>query len=228
MQPFGPIDFHTHRDAEGRLREAGAEITRIVSTPPDQFDLPVPEHTFKTLELHPWAGAEIPENFAALAQRGDCLGLGEAGLDRRRGALPWTRQLEIFSGVVRIADRLARPLTVHCVGGFAELLGLYKQHPWGVPTLLHYFCGKPELAEQLWRQKNWFVSLPPLSLQSHALIEWLRTHPARRNQVVLETDDPAGDIVGHYRVMAEALGVPEPELRGLMRENFQRIYGGGR
>ncbi len=226
MSSPGPIDFHTHRDAGGILPETAPEIVRIVSTPPEFFLLPMPANTLKTLELHPWSGADIPENFELLAAMGDCSGVGEVGIDRRRGALPWPRQLEIFARLARIADALGKPLTVHCVGGYADLLAIAKNQPWRVPTILHYFCGKPELAEQLLRRENWVLSLSPASTRSTGLMAWLRAHPEKLRQIVLETDDPHGDIAAHYQDMAGIFGLAEAELRGVMRANFERIYRG--
>ena len=168
----------------------------------------------------------MPERFRALARRSDCAGIGEAGLDRQRGALPMERQIELFAEVVDIAEAVRKPLTIHCVGCYGELLGLFKKKRWRVPTVLHYFCGKPALAEQLLKQEKWFLSASPLTLRNETLLAWLRTDRARLDRVVLETDDPAGGIVQHYRAAAELLELSETELRRIMIRNFQRIYPG--
>ncbi len=220
------IDFHTHEDAlRTDSAPGGPSIFRIVSTPWSERLRPVGDRLRRTLELHPWNGEAWSAGFEHDARDARFVGIGEVGLDRNRGKLPLPEQLAIFKQAVRLADSLNKPLVLHCVGCFAELLETAKRQPWQVPTLLHYFHGKPALAEQLLRHENWFLSLPPAAVQSRALLEWLRKNPVRLERIVLETDDPAGDIVEHYRIMAGELGVTEAELTLRMNRQLEKIFG---
>ena len=221
MSDLTVIDFHTHGALPGGTPDGAL---RIVSTPAAEFDHPLPPGCFKTLELHPWNATEFPENFAELAARQDCLGIGEAGLDRSRGKLPVAEQLALFAEVAAVAEQTGKALMVHCVGCHGELLGLFKHNPWRVPTIFHYFTGKVALARQFLKLDNWYLSLAPITLRNPALTEFLRTDPALLDRIVLETDDPRGDILSHWRDAARLLALSEEELAERMTRNFRRIY----
>ena len=221
MSALTTIDFHTHGGVPGGTPDGAL---RVCSTPAAEFDRVLPAGCFKTLELHPWSATGFPDDFAELAGRSDCLGVGEAGLDRTRGKLPLSGQMTLFARVAAVAEAAGKPLTVHCVGCHGELLGLFKQKPWRVPTIFHYFTGKVALARQFLRLKNWYLSLAPITLRNHALMDFLRGEPSLLDRIVLETDDPRGDIQTHWRNAAQALALSVPVLAERMHENFRRIY----
>lgn len=221
MSEMTVIDFHTHGGVPGGTPDG---VLRVCSTPVADFDRVLPPGCFKTLELHPWSTTEFPPDFPELAARPDCLGIGEAGLDRGRGKLPLAEQIALFAEVAAVAEQTGKALTVHCVGCHGELLGLFKHKPWHVPTIFHYFTGKVALARQFLKLDRWYLSLAPITLRNPALTEFLRTDPALLDRIVLETDDPHGDIAAHWREAARLLALSEEELAERMTRNFRRIY----
>ena len=221
------IDFHTHYDFQTPLPAADG-VWRIVSLPLRQAHLPLPANTLTTLELHPWSGEQWSSKFADMAAEARFIGIGEVGLDRLKGRLTIPEQLAVLEQAVKRAEELQKPLTVHCVKAFSELLALYKRLRWQVPTIIHYFRGNLALARQLWDHTQFVLSLPPAAYTQTALWDFLRDHPTYQRRVVLETDDPQhGDIQAHYRTAAGLLQKPLPELRQLMRQQLERIYHAG-
>lgn len=221
------VDFHTHLDRQHPL-EVPADTVRIISVPQAEAALPLPEKCFATLELHPWLGAMWSESFAELAKDSRFIGIGEVGLDRLKGKLSIAEQMLILSHAANLAQKLNKPLTIHCVKCFSELLNIYKNIKWQVPTIIHYFCGKLELAQQLWQDTHFILSLPPKITVQTRLLEFLRANPQYHNRIVLETDDPvSGDIHEHYKTMANALDLSLPQLTQLMAEQFERVYHAG-
>ena len=140
MNGLCTVDFHTHLNWQSPLAVSGSVI-RIVSTPLAHINDPVPANTVQTLELHPWDGATFSEEFQQTACGKRFAGIGEVGLDRIKGALPIEQQQEIFEAAAHLAQSLQKPLTVHCVKAFSELLNSYKKIRWSVPTVIHYFRG---------------------------------------------------------------------------------------
>ena len=216
------VDFHTHLDRSRGFCTSG-NIIRIISQEQDDRE-PLPENCFGTLELHPWHGHELSEGFELAAASSRYIGIGEVGMDRVRGKLSLSRQQEIFTQAIDLAEKLHKPLTVHCVKCFSELLAMKKARPWQVPTIIHYFRGNLELAKQLWQHDNFILSLPPESLQNRHLLDFLQQHPAYLQHIVLETDDPAGDIEHHYSRMAMSLAMNPDKLHKIMFDQFLRIY----
>lgn len=227
MCKFYPtVDFHTHLDRQ-HLLAVPENVLRIISVPLAESVLPLPENCIATLELHPWLGEEWSDEFAELARRGNFAGIGEVGLDRLKGKLPLPEQIRIFTRAVKLAQDLNKPLTVHCVKCFSELLQIYKSQKWQVPTIIHYFCGKLELAQQLWRDTHFVLSLPPKIYCQQKLLDFLRNNPEFIRRTVLETDDPHhGNIEEHYCIMAKMLNMDFESLQKIMAEQFERLFHG--
>ena len=226
MNGLCTVDFHTHLNWQSPLA-VSEEIIRIVSTPLARINDPVPENTVQTLELHPWDGAVFSEEFRQSARDKRFIGIGEVGLDRIKGALPMEQQQEIFEAAAHLAQSLHKPLTVHCVKAFSELLNSYKKIRWSVPTVIHYFRGNLALAQQLWEHTDFILSLPPAVFTQTKLLDHLRSNHALLKRIVLETDDPdSGDIEQHYCNIAEALGMKFTDLQKIMFEQYLRLYNG--
>ena len=133
-------DVHTHNLHAG----PGAIINIEPDTP-----LP-PEGTFST-GVHPWRSSEagtlwpLVEKTAADPR---IAAIGECGLDRLRGA-PLPRQAELLRLHALLAERLRKPLIVHCVRAWAELLAAHRAIRPAQPWIIHGFRGAPALARRL-------------------------------------------------------------------------------
>ncbi len=134
-------DAHTHR-------RDGATPDAVVQIEPDEA---LPAAGRFSTGVHPWRSARAAElwpKVEAMAADSRIVAIGECGLDRRRGA-PLPEQTELFLRHVRLAERLGKPLIVHCVGAWAELLALHRHARPRMPWMVHGFRGKPQLARQL-------------------------------------------------------------------------------
>ena len=228
MRKLCRIDFHTHIDHRQELASPLDGVLRIVSVPIAGVELTLPENTLATLELHPWNGEDFTEQYSELAADQRFIGIGEVGLDRLRGAKSLDEQLSIFRKTVELAGKLQKPLTIHCVKCFSELLNLYKLMRWQVPTVIHYYRSNLAQAQQLWQHTHFVLSLPPAVYTQKTLLQFLRENPSMLERTVLETDDPHhGDIIAHYRQMADFLAISEESLQKIMQQNFERIYHAG-
>lgn len=110
--------------------------------------------------LHPWrVGADWREKVAlvrsaALSDR--VWAIGECGLDKVRGG-SFSLQQEAFRAQMLLAEELQKPVVIHCVKAFDELLALrqelvrtaqkagHQPQPW----VVHGFRGNPHQAKQL-------------------------------------------------------------------------------
>ena len=223
MNGLCTIDFHTHIDWQSPFCFR-SDVINIVSLPAEQQQLKLPENTLATLELHPWYGKSVDGKFLEAASSEKFIGIGEVGLDRIKGKLPLDEQINIFRQCVKTAQEHNKPLTIHCVKCFSELLQIYKELRWQVPTIIHYFKNNASLAKQLYKHTPFILSLPPGVPQE--LLQTIRNNPAYLQRFVLETDDPDGDIVQHYQTIAHALDLSLEDLQKAMCEQFQRIYHG--
>ncbi len=134
-------DCHTHN-----LAATDAIIS--VATDFDRFDPSKPY----SVGIHPWHTANAArddfQRLEHLAVLPHVVAIGETGIDRNRGA-ERDLQIDIFRRQAELADAVGKPLIIHCVGGWNDILQvrreLLPQQPW----IAHGFRGKPELARQL-------------------------------------------------------------------------------
>ncbi|MBR4297345.1 MAG: TatD family hydrolase [Bacteroidaceae bacterium] len=143
------MNFHTH--------DLNAPLPAIINIPlewmlhPEQAELRA-DATY-SVGIHPWWTEdeninEIIKGFYFWATHPQVIRIGECGIDKLRGATE-VEQERIFTLHIELAEKLHKPLTIHCVKAFDRILALHKQlHPtqrW----CIHGFRGKPELAQQL-------------------------------------------------------------------------------
>ena len=74
--------------------------------------------------------------------------VGEAGLDAVRGG-DAAIQEDVFVRQALLAEKVEKPLVVHCVRRYGRILELHKAISPRQLWIIHGFRGKPELARQL-------------------------------------------------------------------------------
>ena len=79
------------------------------------------------------------------------IALGEAGLDKSIDA-PLSLQTEVFTEQVKLSEAFRKPLVIHCVKAWDELLAVKKDLNPQMPWVIHGFRGNDILAEQLIRK----------------------------------------------------------------------------
>ncbi|MDE6543129.1 MAG: TatD family hydrolase [Muribaculaceae bacterium] len=142
MTIFEFSDIHSHTPGDGRV------LSVDVTDPADVARLE-PGQYF-TAGVHPW-NADKPVDWAMLGEllgSPFCVGIGECGLDRRRGP-----DLDVQEEVLRRQLDMARssgmPVVLHVVGAIDRVLALRKEYGRGVPWIIHGFRGKAATARQL-------------------------------------------------------------------------------
>jgi len=104
--------------------------------------------------IHPWdsAGFEILwlDNLNMLLNYQQVVAVGECGFDKTCG-IPFESQKAVFEKQIIASEAMCKPVIVHCVGYFNELIQLRNElHP-KQAWIIHGFRGKPQTTEQLVR-----------------------------------------------------------------------------
>ncbi len=139
--PSDYLDIHTHN-----LKARNAIISVSPSFSPD-------EGKIYSVGIHPWDTAEVlpsdwPDMLLRKAQLPSVVAVGETGLDKLKGA-DLRHQEEIFLKHVEVSEALGKPLILHVVKAFPEIIGLKRRLKPRQPWIVHGFRGKPELAREL-------------------------------------------------------------------------------
>jgi TatD DNase family protein len=108
---------------------------------------------FPTAGIHPHdATAFDAQSFAhieAMCARGECVAVGETGLDYFKELSPRAVQRANFEAHIELARKLDKPLVVHCRGAHADTHALLAAAP-GVRGVMHcYTMGTAELPDYL-------------------------------------------------------------------------------
>ena len=142
-----------------------------------------------------------------------CL-VGEAGIDRLRGG-KIELQLEIFEMQAHLAKKAGKPLIVHCVKAFDEIIRLHKQNFPHEPWIIHGFRGKPEQAHQLLRESFF------LSFGEHFNEEALRLCPP--NRLLMESDESLLSIEELYVRAATIRRIEVEKLKEEVNKNIKSL-----
>lgn len=214
------IDIHTHTVIPKTQENRISFYNRIVG----QETLGDLSHIeMFSVGIHPWfihsdkSNDQLLEQLWEKAKQPEVWMIGEAGLDKLHET-PLERQLYLFEQQALLAEELHKPLIIHCVKAWSELLALRKKIRPLSPWLIHGFRGKRELAEQLLKE-NIYLSFGE-QFQSAALqIAW-------PGHLFLETDESKLDIQEIYKKAAATLSVPTEILMEQIEQNFSLLFSG--
>ncbi len=190
------FDIHTHK------RTSNSNTDRVISLFSSDVSNLSPAQKY-SIGIHP---SFIEENILKselnivnrFASMKNIVAIGEIGLDKTAD-LPLCTQIEVFQQQLKIAEKLTKPVIIHCVKCFSEILALKKNSI--VPWVIHGFRGKPELAAQLVK-KNIFLSFGVAVLNcSPPLYSTIKNTPSHK--IFLETDNSKVDIGLIYEKVAE-------------------------
>lgn len=210
------IDIHTHK-----RRESGISVYNLYPQHTAE-DIPV---GFYSIGIHPW---HIDESWdekmliaEELAGEKNCLAIGETGLDKIRGA-DFGLQKIVFEKHIEIASAKGKPLILHCVRAYDDLIRLKKRNSAGILWIIHGFNGKPSVADQL-IQAGFNFSFGKALIQADSNARQA-LQIVKENVFFLETDDSDVPIEEIYRVAAGQLAISVEELAAVMGHNFETLF----
>lgn len=220
------INIHCHNDTPGTCRQLRSlDISQIVENPTLLSSQLAPQHKL-SIGIHPWFinPQHIEQSLLhlqTLCKNPNVFSIGECGLDKCIQT-DLSLQIDVFSRQIDLAERLGKPVIVHCVRAFNELLQLHKQlHP-TQPWIVHGFVGKKELAKSLVKQ-GLYLSFGKALLNQHShASSALQAIPLE--QIFLETDDSAYEISEIYVAAAKILGLDQTTLQRQLVANFERVF----
>lgn len=200
------FDIHTHRIIQGPNEDAVFSLD--LRTP---FELR-PDRLYSA-GIHPWYIDDRQwEVLKKWISHPRIVLVGEAGLDRLAFTPP-NMQEELFIRQIELSEEAGKPLIIHCVKAWNELLRIRRVTRPAMPWIIHGFRGKKQLAEQL------LAAGLSLSFGMCYNAEALRAAwNARR--LLLETDDSSIDIGSLYQRVAEELEITEEMLSQAIESVF--------
>ena len=182
----------------------------------------VPENSFFSAGIHPWdAGKYDLAAFNSLFDSPRCLAIGECGLDRTSdAALPL--QMKVFEAQIEESVRRGKPLVIHCVRCFPELLRLKSKLSSDAPAwVVHGFRGTKRKAFDL-LDAGCVLSFGAGLLRDAGNMDYFAEIPPDR--ILIETDE-SPELFDQIFAEAAAMHLlPPSEFAAILRANFERIF----
>lgn len=162
------INLHTHQFTDRH------DIFEVVNQYPHEFDVAIPHYS---IGIHPWYIVEdrLSEDLAILESKlefENCLAVGECGLDKRI-EIPLTLQTQVFEKQLLLAEQYKKPVILHCVAAFQEVIEIKNALKITVPMIVHGFSKNQETAKQL-LNNGFYVSFGKYFLRNPELESVLR------------------------------------------------------
>ncbi|XP_020572837.1 uncharacterized protein LOC110019500 [Phalaenopsis equestris] len=146
--------------------------------------------------LHPWFVAERSPEWMALLREFFAMtpsaAVGEIGLDKGSHGrnIEFSQQVEVFRQQLELAKELERPVSIHCVRAFGELLEIMQSSgPFPAGVILHSFMGSAEMVPAFTKLGSYFSFSGFLtSMKSEKAKKMLKSVPIER--ILFESDAP--------------------------------------
>lgn len=215
------LDIHTH---QSKQRKEVLVVQSLSLT--ESVFLAMPKTKPISIGIHPWYGhlEELDKNMKylnVLARQANVKLMGECGLDKLRGE-PLPNQLEMLKRQVMLAEELQKPLILHCVKAYDELIQLKKALQVKVPMIIHGFNKNAELGQQLLHQ-GFYLSFGKAILNPASGAAQLL---ATTSTFFLETDDATDiQIEEIYGAAANLKKCSVDELKARIFADWKKITG---
>lgn len=210
------FNLHTH------IFTNQSDIVELVNQYPQEFDASI---AFYSIGIHPWfiVTERLNSDLAIIEsklQEPNCLAVGECGLDKRI-EIPLDLQQNVFEKQLLLAEKYQKPVVIHCVAAFQELIAIKKKLNLSVPLLIHGFSKKEQVAKQL-LDNGFYISFGKYLLQKPELESVFKNMP--NDRFFLETDTVEEGIQEVYALAAKYKGIPVEEIQKIVNSNFNAIF----
>lgn len=147
----------------------------------------------------------------------NCVAIGECGLD---GLISVNENLqkEVFEKHILWANQIKKPVIIHCVKRFSEIIPFQKITE--IPLVIHGFNKKKTIADEMLRH-GFYLSFGKSVLHSLSLQSILKEFPLEK--IFLETDDANFNIEELYQKTAEIKGISIENLHNKILKNLESL-----
>lgn len=210
------INVHTHNYSGNET------FLEIVNQYPIEFNAILPNYS---VGIHPWKIelSSIEDDLQIInrvAKNLNCLAIGECGLDKRIET-PLNLQIEVFEKQILIAIEHKKPLILHCVGAFQEVIEIKNRLNINVPVIIHGFSKNIQLAKQL-LDNGFYLSFGKYLMLNLELKTVFSDSP--NNKFFLETDSSDFNIEEIYMQAAKYKNIEIDKLKEIVSTNFDTVF----
>ncbi|TKC05075.1 TatD family hydrolase [Pedobacter frigoris] len=211
------FNIHTHHSGKSE------NVLSIQSFSLTDYSLVLPPYDPISVGLHPWyAGKERFdvdfERLGEAAQRPNVKMIGECGLDRLKGE-PLPDQILMLEKHIGLAESIKKPLILHCVRAFPELMAVKDKMKVTVPMVIHGFNKHENLGRKL-LEKGFVLSFGAAILKADSGASKLIQST---DNFFLETDDSEVTIEEIYETAANLKKCYVEDLKARIFADWKKL-----
>ncbi|OCB76142.1 TatD family hydrolase [Flavobacterium crassostreae] len=213
MQYF---NLHTHQYTQN------PQVLELVNQYPASYQSGIPNYS---IGIHPWYVQEdsltkdlqtIKDTLSSI----HCLAVGECGLDKRI-SVALELQQKVLEQQLLLAQEYHKPVILHCVGAYSEIIAIKKRLKCTVPMVIHGFSKNAQVAQEL-LHNGFYLSFGKWLFQNPALETVFASIPEDR--FFLETDTATHTIEQLYALAAKYKKIPLAQLQEKIWNNFDTVF----
>ncbi|WP_119791081.1 TatD family hydrolase [Flavobacterium anhuiense] len=210
------FNFHTHQFTNQET------VLELVNQYPKDFDASIP---FYSIGIHPWYidKNRLDEDLKIIEEKlqtKNCLAIGECGLDKRI-EVPFDLQVSVFEKQLELAEKFKKPVVIHCVAAFQEVMAIKKKMKINVPMIIHGFSKNSQLAEQL-ITAGFYLSFGKYLVKNPDLKPVFQNIP--NDRFFLETDIMEESIMQVYELASDYKELNLKEIKGIISSNYRSVF----
>lgn len=181
-----------------------------------------------SVAIHPWSVKNYFDNNSYIAFlennaiKDNVIAIGETGLDRLYHET-FSLQKDLLLKHIEISEKYCKPMILHVVRSFPEIISIRKQTKAKMPWIIHAFQSNVQTLEQLLPYDIYFSLSNVLFNNEKRAVELLSRIP--KDRLFLETDDSNKSILSVYERVALLSGMTIDVLREDIFSNFVKIFG---
>jgi TatD DNase family protein len=211
------FNLHTHQFTNQ------LNVLELVNQYPEEFDAAI---LFYSIGIHPWHSKEekLESDLQIIESKLDdsnCLALGECGLDKRI-EVSFELQEKVFEKQLLLAQKYNKPVVIHCVSAFQEVIAIKKRLKITVPMVIHGFSKNKQVAKEL-IDNGFYISFGKYLLRNPELEAVFLSVP--NDRFFLETDTVKESIEEVYALASKYKNVAIEELQLIINNNFKEVFG---
>jgi TatD DNase family protein len=210
------FNLHTHHSTN----QEG--VLELVNQYPWEFDEGLSKYS---IGIHPWfiKLERIESDVTIIEQKiilDSCLAIGECGLDKRI-EIPMELQQSVFEQQLLLAQKHNKPVVIHCVAAFQEVIEIKNKLKITVPIIIHGFSKNIQLAKQL-VNNGFYLSFGKYLMRNPELELVFTTVP--NDRFFLETDTTEQTIQEVYALAAKYKKITVTELKEIIETNHNSVF----
>ncbi len=210
------INLHTHQFADNK------DVLEITNQYPLEFNQNIPHYS---IGIHPWHIKEVSlhQELKIIEEKiklKECLALGECGLDKRI-EVDFKFQEEVFKKQIELIQKTNKPIVLHCVAAFDEVVRIKKEMNINNPMIIHGFSKNLQVAELLLKN-GFYLSFGKYLLRNPEMEKVFAEIPV--NKFFLETDTIEENISEVYKFASKFKNKTVLEIKEQIWKNFNQIF----